>query len=274
MQQQNSHRVNVLPKAFTLIELLVVIAIISILAAILFPVFARARENARRSSCMSNLKQMGLGILMYTQDYDEKFPPGQIVFDSAEDAWYPPEGGKYSWSGSIWYWQEIIYPYIKTSAKRTSASTLYRCPSAPSNAPLYRANYGANYYIMPSSSNSSQSSFALSGLGSASEVYMVFDSGGVILRPYQVLAPANINWYLPGTCKLTTPAATPPPSNYNDTGGTGIVDYRNDCDDGRHFNGVNVAFADGHVKWLKPSVMIKEAQRAQNHDPDSAWGPN
>ena len=61
-------------KAFTLIELLVVIAIISILAAILFPVFARARESARRTSCLSNLKQIGLGIMMYVQDYDETYP--------------------------------------------------------------------------------------------------------------------------------------------------------------------------------------------------------
>src|SRR5687768_5924591 len=61
-------------KGFTLIELLVVIAIIAILAAILFPVFARARENARRSSCQSNLKQIGLGFAQYTQDYDEKMP--------------------------------------------------------------------------------------------------------------------------------------------------------------------------------------------------------
>jgi prepilin-type N-terminal cleavage/methylation domain-containing protein len=62
---------------FTLIELLVVIAIIAILAAILFPVFARARENARRASCQSNLKQIGLGIMQYTQDYDERMPPTQ-----------------------------------------------------------------------------------------------------------------------------------------------------------------------------------------------------
>jgi prepilin-type N-terminal cleavage/methylation domain-containing protein len=60
--------------AFTLIELLVVIAIIAMLAAILFPVFGRARENARRSSCQSNLKQIGLGIMQYTQDYDERLP--------------------------------------------------------------------------------------------------------------------------------------------------------------------------------------------------------
>jgi prepilin-type N-terminal cleavage/methylation domain len=62
-------------KAFTLIELLVVIAIISILAAILFPAFARARENARRASCQSNLRQIALGVMQYTQDYDERFMP-------------------------------------------------------------------------------------------------------------------------------------------------------------------------------------------------------
>ena len=61
-------------RGFTLIELLVVIAIISVLAAILFPVFARARENARRTSCLSNLKQIGLAFLQYTQDYDEAYP--------------------------------------------------------------------------------------------------------------------------------------------------------------------------------------------------------
>ena len=64
--------------AFTLIELLVVIAIIAILAAILFPVFARARENARRSSCTSNLKQIGIGILQYVQDYDETYPRSRL----------------------------------------------------------------------------------------------------------------------------------------------------------------------------------------------------
>src|SRR5437588_7739 len=66
-------------RGFTLIELLVVIAIIAILAAILFPVFARARENARRTACISNVKQIGLAWMMYVQDYDETFPPSNTI---------------------------------------------------------------------------------------------------------------------------------------------------------------------------------------------------
>ncbi|BCM91039.1 hypothetical protein IAD21_02903 [Abditibacteriota bacterium] len=91
---------------FTLIELLVVIAIIAILAAILFPVFARARENARRASCQSNLKQLGLGILQYQQDYDESFLT--------------------DWDGSASYRQHL-QPYLKSIQ-------LWRCPSNPLNS--------------------------------------------------------------------------------------------------------------------------------------------
>jgi prepilin-type N-terminal cleavage/methylation domain-containing protein/prepilin-type processing-associated H-X9-DG protein len=94
---------------FTLIELLVVIAIIAILAAILFPVFARARENARRASCGSNLKQIGLGIMQYTQDYDEKMPPSRNQAVGAD---------------TPWHW--LIQPYVKSVQ-------LFRCPSNSSN---------------------------------------------------------------------------------------------------------------------------------------------
>src|SRR2546421_4309664 len=96
--------------AFTLIELLVVIAIIAILAAILFPVFARARENARRSSCQSNLKQIGLGVLQYVQDYDETFPMGRTA---------DPILGQWA-SG----WSATIQPYVKSSQ-------IMQCPSEP-----------------------------------------------------------------------------------------------------------------------------------------------
>src|SRR4028119_1048011 len=91
-------------KGFTLIELLVVIAIIAILAAILFPVFARARENARRASCQSNLKQIGLGLMQYTQDYDEKYP----LFNENP-------GGPGNNSPARPNWTQIIQPYIKST---------------------------------------------------------------------------------------------------------------------------------------------------------------
>jgi prepilin-type N-terminal cleavage/methylation domain-containing protein/prepilin-type processing-associated H-X9-DG protein len=97
---------------FTLIELLVVIAIIAILAAILFPVFARARENARRASCQSNLKQIGLGIMQYSQDYDEKMPPSRNDFPVADTPWH-----------------HLIQPYVKSVQ-------LMKCPSNTSTGNL------------------------------------------------------------------------------------------------------------------------------------------
>lgn len=99
---------------FTLIELLVVIAIISILAAILFPVFARARENARRSSCLSNTKQLGLGFMQYTQDYDETYPV--IGWATGDTATYP--------NGVVGSnnWMLRIYPYVKSVQ-------IFSCPS-------------------------------------------------------------------------------------------------------------------------------------------------
>ena len=116
-------------RGFTLIELLVVIAIIAILAAILFPVFARARENARRASCQSNLKQVGLGIAQYTQDYDESFPSMR--------------------GGGIGSWKQRVQPYVKSTQ-------LFRCPSnsnsdvipsgdvATANYPALFRSYAAN----------------------------------------------------------------------------------------------------------------------------------
>ena len=107
--------------AFTLIELLVVIAIIAILAAILFPVFARARENARRSSCQSNLKQIGLGIMQYVQDYDERYPSARINNVSLVDS----TGTTITPTGVPWH--IVVQPYVKSTQ-------LFKCPSQTSNA--------------------------------------------------------------------------------------------------------------------------------------------
>jgi prepilin-type N-terminal cleavage/methylation domain-containing protein/prepilin-type processing-associated H-X9-DG protein len=114
-------------RGFTLIELLVVIAIIAILAAILFPVFAKAREKARTSSCQSNLKQQGIAVLQYVQDYDEVYPWGAAVY-----------GGVY------YYWWDMIQPYLKSAQ-------VFACPSHP-NPPApngsLKVSYGSNHFVM------------------------------------------------------------------------------------------------------------------------------
>ena len=155
-------------KAFTLVELLIVIAIIAILAAILFPVFARARENARRSSCQSNLKQMGLGILQYTQDYDEKMPmgitvnflPGQTVNDllqpyiKSEQIFICPgdcEPYAMDWSGlGTGYAKKASYGFNDQVIKATA-----RNPALAANLPIAVAsiNQAAKTTAMYDASN-------------------------------------------------------------------------------------------------------------------------
>ena len=124
-------------RGFTLIELLVVIAIIAILAAILFPVFARAREKARQTSCLSNIKQLTLGALMYVSDYDD------IFFGHIQGRRDAPYGA----SGPPGYirWPDQIYPYVKNEQ-------LYTCPSNPvatfvANTRDAYFGYGLNYWL-------------------------------------------------------------------------------------------------------------------------------
>jgi prepilin-type N-terminal cleavage/methylation domain-containing protein/prepilin-type processing-associated H-X9-DG protein len=113
-------------QAFTLIELLVVIAIIAILASILFPVFGRARENARRSSCQSNLKQIGLGIMQYTQDYDEKMPGARTDIVGIGEV----------------PWHVMVQPYIKSTQ-------LFKCPSNSSTGFQQRTGGTTPYPAVP-----------------------------------------------------------------------------------------------------------------------------
>ncbi len=134
---------------FTLIELLVVIAIIAILAAILFPVFARAREKARQSSCLSNVKQLLLGLTQYIQDYDEVFPHWRNPFN--------PSGSR--------YWHEITQPYVKNWQ-------VFTCPSDAEQS----IGYGYNCdYIGYGSSTSISSDHKLAEVKSPAQTVWIMD---------------------------------------------------------------------------------------------------
>lgn len=166
-------------KAFTLIELLVVVAIIGILASILFPVFARARENARRASCMSNMKQIGLAVIQYTQDYDEKYPVAStnVIYNFATTT---TDSSPF----------QELYPYMKSWQ-------ILNCPSAsPGTSSLPYGNNSTNYLLngVIFRINTSLSMSAISqpsGRILLSEYSQLFSYS--VIRPYAVGA-AYIYW--------------------------------------------------------------------------------
>jgi len=238
-------------RGFTLIELLVVIAIISILAAILFPVFARARESARRASCLSNMKQIGLGIMMYVQDYDEKYPPAQIT-----EADTPPGGWQGSWaqSNNVWIWENIIYPYTKSMQ-------VCICPSGGSSTSI-SANYGVNSYIMPSSGGG----ISMASVNSAATTYLAMDAGQWLIGVSNVTHPTGYNGYVPGMEPFT---GSPTGFGTHAINGWNLSDYQN----GRHFDGINLTFADGHAKWLKSAEVYQQAKNYGVSGKTSAFDP-
>lgn len=209
--------------AFTLIELLVVIAIIAILAAILFPVFGRARENARRTSCQSNLKQMGLGMMQYVQDYDEYYPlPFHRVASNPNN---------FQMVGNETGWAWVIQPYTKSSQ-------IFHCPSVPGtqvwppNAFNNQEKPGATDYAY-NRNIGFQNADASTGR-SINQSAMTFASN--ILMVYH-FTPAGTGSSTPGNTCINGKFAK------MDNGITGTAKI--------HLEGSNYMFADGHVKWYK-----------------------
>jgi len=207
-------------QAFTLIELLVVIAIIAILAAILFPVFARAREKARQASCQSNLKQIGLAFLMYAQDYDER-----IFFYSNGGGWFDcplaPLVTPASSAEQI-YWGNFLAPYAKNRQ-------IWCCPSAGSvdtfsglNADKVRnSTYGLNGYV---------ENKTLAVVVTPAEKIVAHDS-------WEARLDDNGDMYCPAaneTINLTQHRGDP----------ARIKEYW------RHNDSANVLYFDGHVKTM------------------------
>ena len=221
-------------KGFTLIELLVVIAIIAILAAILFPVFAAAREKARQTSCLSNLKQIGTALQLYIDDFDQVFPVAQ------------------SWSNKDFYMTSPFFrmrdygiPMVAKTANDVGdgfKSTFLTCPTNRTawdgNANNLRGYY-VSYY--PQSCDSSYGYSAASSVeaynsGYGLSCYVADAAGNELCRSEPELNnPSNVFAFMD--------------ARYNPWIFEG---YYYAC--WTHNEGVNITFADGHAKWYKPAV--------------------
>jgi prepilin-type N-terminal cleavage/methylation domain-containing protein/prepilin-type processing-associated H-X9-DG protein len=226
---------------FTLIELLVVIAIIAILAAILFPVFAQAREKARQSACLSNCKQIGLSVMMYAEDYDQAYP--LYVHAPGHDDW----------------WYEMIQPYVKNKSVFTCPSVRLRKDKAPDD---YGWNgYGVNYmHVLMygpgwdwTKNPQDQGPQRVAGLPRPADTIMISDA--------QVEKGPDTGWGWPAIyCIVSFPAGPDWQKSVGLDKTWALAD--------RHNEGGSYIFADGHVKWMRRQTVITWSKKAG----EELWG--
>lgn len=222
-------------RGFTLIELLVVIAIIAVLAAILFPVFASAKERARMATCSSNLKQVAMGFMLYVESNNETWPRLYWTTEYGGGAWYPPFVGK-TYNG----WVDMVNPYIK------SKGGVQLCQSNPkwfnniSWLSFKKTNYMYNHHLgytkvatsgYPEHPNVGQKS---SAIVNASRIVAV--SGGSTWDEGRAFDPGHDGRLLPPGAQGANAGNAPQMRTV-------------------HNNGCNFVWCDGHVSWLSVSQM-------------------
>jgi prepilin-type N-terminal cleavage/methylation domain-containing protein len=173
-------------RGFTLIELLVVIAIIAILAAILFPVFAKARENARRASCQSNLKQIALGVFQYTQDFDEKFPR-QAPNATVTNPYVTIAAGTTPAIANTFSLVDVLNQYVKSVA-------IYRCPSAAIDGKAsYYYNGCLNGTNAPVSPATALGSVGIAAVENSAQTMLMRDPANITVAINGIDYPASSN---------------------------------------------------------------------------------
>ncbi len=256
---------------FTLIELLVVIAIIAILAAILFPVFAQARESARTTSCLSNEKQLVLAVLMYVQDYDERFTTPVYNMSNSDPNRGRPDRPWGPWKQQSFGWDKLVLPYVKNVQ-------IFKCPSALDGPDQNNtgvddlARTGANTYVINKNLSGDpyfgewSSSFParkLANLAFAASTILITEgpAGGSTGD----LSHRHDGWgYSDGHIWLLNGNNSNPGDSWNATGFRTCSTKNNNQAElndkstwalpspmRRHKEGSNVGFADGHCKWFK-----------------------
>jgi prepilin-type N-terminal cleavage/methylation domain-containing protein/prepilin-type processing-associated H-X9-DG protein len=236
---------------FTLIELLVVIAIIAILAAILFPVFARAREKARQSSCLSNVKQLTLGTMMYAQDYDETYPCWARWYpsrNSAGDGFRDPSICTSPQSPPL-----AVYPYVKNLQ-------VYVCPSGGTPPDDGYDTYDAGWRFPGPSSRGYAWSVTICHAGGATSPPRPIRMADLTSPASTVLMGDAVHMWGGKGAILYAESCCDGGGGWSGVDGSLDGQYAGDEDWSRHNGGENLGFADGHAKWSTSSAALGNSQ--------------